>query len=188
MSAEWVGAIANVATLAVIVATALAAFVQLRHMRGSNQILAINEARETLESAEFRAAQLFIFHDLTARLADPVERAKALTLPPRGDYQALTQVGNVLEGLGLFVKHGIIDADIVCDNWSLIVTRNWEIMAPIIAWARHTLGSDSLWENFEYLAVVSEDYRKRRPLSYPPGVRRMPVDRSLLDPATPDEA
>ena len=181
MTAEWVGALANVATLAVILVSAIAAFVQLRHMRSSNQITAMNEARETLESPAFRAAQLFILNELPKRLADPEERPNALHLPPLGDYQAISQVGNVLEGLGLFVKSGILEADLVCDYWSLLVIRNWTNVAPLIFRARHVLDTDALFENFEYLAVVCEDYRRRNPRSYPAGMRRMPVDTSLYD-------
>lgn len=181
MTAEWVGALANVATLAVILVTAIAAFVQLRHLRSSNQITAMTECRETLESPTFRAAQLFILNELPNRLADPVERQKAFHVPPIGDYEAISQVGNVLEGLGLFVKTGILEADIVCDYWAFLVVRNWRSVAPLIYRARRIAGSDALLENFEYLAVLCEDYTLRNPSRYPTGVRRMPVDASLID-------
>ncbi len=181
MTAEWVGALANVATLAVILVTAIAAFVQLRHMRSSNQITAMTECRETLESPAFRAAQLFILNELPKRLADPVERQNAFHLPPIGQYEAISQVGNVLEGLGLFVKAGILEAEIVCDYWALLVTRNWHNMAPLISRARRVVKSDALFENFEYLAVLCEDYTRKYPSRYPNGVRRMPIDASLID-------
>jgi hypothetical protein len=60
MSLELVNTFATLGTFSVIAATAIAAIVQLRHMRGSNQIVALNELRETTETAEFRAAQLFV--------------------------------------------------------------------------------------------------------------------------------
>lgn len=181
MTAEWVGALANVATLAVILVTAITAFVQLRHMRSSNQITAMTECRETLESPAFRAAQLFILNELPKRLADPIERPNALHVPPIGDYDAIAQVGNVLEGLGLFVKTGILEADIACDYWALLVIRNWRNMAALIFRARRILGKEALFENFEYLAVICEDYSRKYPSRYPRGVRRMPIDASLID-------
>jgi hypothetical protein len=48
MSAEWVTAIATSVTALVIASSAAAALFQLRHMRGSNQIVALTELRETL--------------------------------------------------------------------------------------------------------------------------------------------
>ena len=50
MSTELVNTFATLGTFVVIAATAIAAIVQLRHMRGSNQIVALNELREA-ESA-----------------------------------------------------------------------------------------------------------------------------------------
>jgi hypothetical protein len=59
MSLELVNTFATLGTFLVIAATAIAAIVPVRHMRGSNQIVALNELRETTETAGFRAAQLF---------------------------------------------------------------------------------------------------------------------------------
>lgn len=178
MSSEWVGALANVATLVVILVTAGAAFVQLRHMRNANQIVAFIHIRDLLESAEFRTAQAFIYHEFPKRLADPHERKRALIAPPIDEYAALAKVGNVMEGLGLLVKRGMVDADLVCDYWAILVVRNWRTMAPSLFRARRDLETDALWENFEYLAVICEEYRNRHPISFPPGTRRMPVDTS----------
>ena len=56
MSRELVNTFATLGTFVVIAATAIAAIVQLRHMRGSNQIVALNELREARETPEFQAA------------------------------------------------------------------------------------------------------------------------------------
>lgn len=53
MSPEWLTAIGTIGTFVVIAALAAAALFQLRHMRGSNQIMALTEVRETVESADF---------------------------------------------------------------------------------------------------------------------------------------
>jgi hypothetical protein len=50
MSFELVNTLATFGTFVVIAATAIAAVVQLRHARSSNQIAALNELRETMES------------------------------------------------------------------------------------------------------------------------------------------
>jgi hypothetical protein len=46
MSTELLNSIATLGTFVVIAATALAALVQLRHMRGSNQIAALSDLYE----------------------------------------------------------------------------------------------------------------------------------------------
>ncbi|HET6895569.1 MAG TPA: DUF4760 domain-containing protein [Candidatus Baltobacteraceae bacterium] len=181
MSAEWVGAIATAGTFVVIAASAAAALFQLRHMRGSNQIVALTECRETLESPEFREAQRFVSYELSERLKDPAQARKAARIPFVDEYQAIATVANFFESMGLFVKTGIIDKRIACDFWSYVVLRNWEALLPVTTYVRHTLGQAALWENFEYMAALSHRYQEEHPTSYPSGMEHMPADTSLIE-------
>jgi hypothetical protein len=184
MSAEWVTAIATAGTFVVIAASAIAALIQLRHMRGSNQIVALTECRETLESPEFRDAQRFVSFELPERLKDPNERAKIVALPFSGEYEAIGTVANFFESMGLFVKTGIIDRHIACDFWAFVVLRNWNALLPVTTFIRVAVQTDALWENFEYMAMLSKTYSERHPSSYPSKAPRMPMDESLLDTVT----
>ena len=56
LSAELVSAMAAVGTFIVVAATAIAAIVQLRHLRSSNQINSIIGVQQIFESPEFRAS------------------------------------------------------------------------------------------------------------------------------------
>ena len=181
MSAEWVTAIATAGTFVVIAASAIAALMQLRHMRGSNQIVALTECRETLESPEFRDAQRFVSYELPKRLQDPVECRKAAQLPFDGEYEALATVANFFESMGLFVKTGIIDKEIACDFWSYVVLRNWEALLPVTSYVRETLDQPALWENFEYMAALAQEYQVRYPSAYPRRMPHMPADTSLIE-------
>jgi hypothetical protein len=182
MHLDVVNAIATVGTFVVIAASAVAALIQLRHMRGSNQITALNEFRETLESGEISEAQRFVSFVLPERMLDHDERVKMTTLPFGGDYEKIGSIANLFEGLGEFVKIGIIDANIACDIWGFVVVRNWNALAPLTTYIRATLGIPQLWENFEYLAVLAQRYLERHPNgTYPSNMPRMPEDRRLLD-------
>ncbi|HEY8320994.1 MAG TPA: hypothetical protein VIG46_04275 [Candidatus Baltobacteraceae bacterium] len=182
MSAEWVTALAALGTLLVVAGTAIAALVQLRHMRAANQITALMHCRETMEAAETRRTLGFIAHELPKRLADPAELQRIAVFPPVDpDYLAVATLGNLLESIGTLVKRGMIDKDITCDYWAAVISLAWKRTAPITFAARKAIGNDALWENFEYLATVAEDYHARHPSSYPPGARRMPPDTSMID-------
>ena len=182
MPLELLNAVAAVGTFVVIAASAIAALVQLRHMRGSNQIVALTEFRETMESREISEAQRFVSYELPKRIKDPEERRKMTALPFSGDYERIATIANLFEGLGEFVRLGIIDRDIACDMWAYVVLRNWNALLPLTTYLRHTIGAPQLWENFEYLAVISERYMKSHPKgSFPPDMPRMPEDRSLID-------
>lgn len=184
MSPEWITAIGTIGTFLVIAASAIAALIQLRHMRGSNQIVALTECRETLESPDFREAQRFVSYELPKRLADPQERLRIAQPQSQfeGEYRAIDTVANFFESMGMFVKNGIIDPELALSMWCWVVLRNWNALLPIITYVREDLGEHSIWEHFEYLASLSSEYLKENPGgSYPRGARRMPGDRSLIE-------
>lgn len=181
MSAEWVTALSALGTLIVIAASAIAALIQLRHMRGSNQIAALTEFRETMESDTFQAAQAFVAFELPKRFKDPDERVKATIFPFSGEYTAITSVANMFESLGGLVKSGVIDRDAACDVVAYIAARNWDGMVPIITYLRRKVGTSALWENFEYLVFLSKRFIAEHPDgAYPRGVPRLPEDDSLI--------
>lgn len=124
MAPEWLTAIGTLATFIVIAASAIAALMQLRHTRSSNQIHALNELRETLESADFREARRFVYYDLPKLYEKPDFREKLLKPGPIDpDCSSMAIVGNLFENTGTLVKYGMIDANVVCDMWDLEQAR-----------------------------------------------------------------
>jgi hypothetical protein len=176
MSLELVSAIAAIGTFVVIAATAFAAIVQLHHLRGGNQIVALTEIREVVESEKFVAARRFLVDELPGLMKEPgvKEGLQGVLIDAR--LEQASYVGNIFEGLGTLVKYRIIDRDIACDLWGGVVLIAWKQLLPITTLRRQRPGPwGALWENFEYLAVMSEDFYQRHPQgAYPDGVRRMP--------------
>ena len=178
MSLELVNTFATVGTFVVIAATAITAIVQLSHARSSNQIAAINELRETIESPEFQAAQHFVMGELPARVRDPAFRHQYFDPSVRTDESWLqiakvNRVGNFFETLGTLVKAGMVDRELALDVWSGNIARGWELLAPVTAIARRREGA-GLWENFEYITVLAQDWLKKHAGgTYPPGLRRI---------------
>ena len=175
MSPEWLTAIGTVGTFVVIAASAAAALFQLRHMRGSNQIVALTEVRETIESANFQAAELFV-SQLAERFEDPQVREGLLApyFPP--EFQPVRHMGNFFETFGVFVKNGIIDSYLACDLWAGVVARNWEALRPVVASRRARTQNPALWENFEYLAAISTKFMDAHQSgTLPKNAPRMPL-------------
>src|SRR5689334_23103594 len=176
MTLEVINAIASIGTLLVISATAIAAIGQLRHMRGSNQIQALTECREVMESVEFQRAIMFIARELPALIRDEKTRAALMTAPIPAGLRSVNVIGNFFESMGGFVRHGIIDADIARDLWSGIVTQSWHRLRPALAIMRRKNGQ-GLWENFEYLAALCEEWNDKYPDGlYPAGRPRLVVE------------
>lgn len=174
MSAEWVGAIASLLTFVVIGATALAALVQLRHMRNSNQIAVFTEMRHKLESPEFQAALAFV-RDFPQKAGDHEFRMRLFDLNSE-ESRTVRNLGNFLDGaLAPLVKHGMVDRDLACDLFYPVVVRTWNALAEYIATNRAVLGYD-MWEDFEYLTLLCNDFRARYPTgTYPPHAKRVPL-------------
>ena len=125
MSSELVNTFATLGTFVVIAATAIAAIVQLRHMRGSNQIVALNELREA-RASEFQEALQFVA-ELPVIMRDPAFRYQLANRPAAtGENGPLItkigRVGNYYEAVGILVKTGLVEKSLVLDFWW--ATRN----------------------------------------------------------------
>ncbi|MBV8172567.1 MAG: hypothetical protein JO219_11615 [Candidatus Eremiobacteraeota bacterium] len=176
MSLELLTALSSIGTFIVIAATAVAAFWQLRHMSGSNSISTLTEAREVLESPEFAAARRFVSKELPRLLKDPETRRQLEFESPLPEHlQPLNVVGNFYEALGSWVRRGVIDQNIVVSLWSSVVVATWHHVTPALAIMRRNSGP-ALWDQFEYLARISQEWIDRHPDGdYPKGVAHMPV-------------
>jgi hypothetical protein len=176
MSAEWVTAIATAGTFIVIAASAIAALLQLRHMRSGNQIAAYNECRETMDSAAFRDALHFIRVKLPERLADPALCEEIVRSGLPDEYGGIRLVANLFESMGLFVRTGMMDERIACELWSGIVVSTWNALRPLTKVIRKNI-SEGVWINFEYMTVLAKRYIAESPHGYyPAGVERLSLD------------
>jgi len=176
MTPDLLTAIASVGTLLVITATAIAGFVQLRHLRASNQIQTLAEFRAAFESPDIQTAR-DVVASIRERLSEPEFRAALLedNLPTwmRPAMPAL----RLFEILGVYVRQGIVSEPIVCDMWSPVILATWEDFEPIIAVMRRTRGH-SLFENFELIAFYSKRWIANETSTYPKKVPRL----GLTDP------
>jgi Domain of unknown function (DUF4760) len=186
MSLELVNTLATFGTFVVIAATAIAAIVQLRHARSSNHIAALNELRETQETPEFQAAHHFVQTQLAPKIQDPTFRHQILVPSARTDEMrpllAMARaIGNYYEGVGVLVRTGLVDRELVMQMWADNVISAWEALATYAALARRRSGN-ALWENFEYLTVLAQDWMAAHSKgTYPAGMRRIELKDEWLE-------
>jgi hypothetical protein len=180
MSLELVNTITTFGTFLVISGTAIAAIVQLRHARSSNQIETLAELRQEAASSEMTAALRFVRFELSSKLNDPAFRyqmanPKALTEENALLRVYISRVANYYDGMGALVRSRLADKNLLFDGSSTALALiMWKQLGPAIALARQSLGDPSLYENFEYLVVLAEDWKAAHPNgTYPAGVRRI---------------
>jgi hypothetical protein len=176
MSVELWSAVASSATFVVLAITAIVAVVQLHHIRGSNQVSAIDEFREALDSPDYRAAMLLSV-ELARRIDDPAVRRDLAADPWPEWLLPLGYSFRLFETFGTYVKHGILNERIVFDLWRSVFIDNWDRLAPAIVVMRRTEGP-AFMENFEMLACMAKQrkYESNYPRSLP---RIVPEDRWL---------
>lgn len=171
---EAISACAAVGTFFVIAASAIAAVVQLRHLRLSNQISTMLEYERLLLDESFLEKRSELTERMDEWVRDPrlLERIAART---GREYRVITSVANVFENMGSMVRYGMLDREVTLALWSHLASVTWETLAPITALVRERIGTDALWENFEYLASLSKAWIAQDRSTYPRDVPRLPL-------------
>ncbi len=186
MRFELLNTIGTLLTVIIIGATAIAAMVQLRHLRAGNQITAMLSIGNNFDASSYRDAIALIGQKLDEALADPAFRSYEIAWPrglrpPEVEPEfveirrAAILVGNTYEELGLLVKTGIVDQGLFLEHYWGNILDEWKQLGTYTAFVREANGRAALWENFEYLAALAEDWRDSHPTTYPKGIRRMEV-------------
>ena len=199
MSLELINTLGTVTTVVIVAGAAIAAIAQLRHLSAGNQINAMLSIGNQFDAREFRDALTLVRHKLDSALEDPAYREYMLavqrTLPVPNvseEYRELADasrlVGNTYEELGILLKNGIIDRNIFLDRYSWVIQGAWKRTNRGLAWTRAITGNNAIWENFEYLAVLSEDWMREHASTYPKGVRRLEVHNPWPVPPLPATA
>lgn len=182
MPLELVNTLATVATTIIILATAIAALVQLRHLRAQNQISAQLALRQVLLDRDFLQAvgrarqEVPVLMDEPAfrryvagyhlGLADDDERYDSL-------YEEILLVGRNLENIGNMIRNGLTDERIFLEQYATLVIIAWDATEPLLRIRRAATRSDAPWEDFEYLTVLARRWTAERGSAYPKGVGRI---------------
>jgi len=193
VSLELLNALATVTTTVVIAATAIAAIVQLRHLRASNQIAGQLALRQVLIDERFMDAMGRVRFEVPELLRDPeflefvrvYHLADATGLDERfdGPYEAALMVARNLNNIGNMVRNGLTDRRIFLEQYAALVIMAWDAIEPLIKIRRSATCSDTPWEDFEYLAVLSRKWKPESTSCYPKGMERiLPSVRDMRTP------
>ncbi|MBV9271786.1 MAG: hypothetical protein JO165_11875 [Candidatus Eremiobacteraeota bacterium] len=156
---ELLNTVATVGTFLVIAATAVAAVLQLRHMRASNQFEAIQYAVESFKDPAMQRAIHYVLTEFNDRVADPEFRSGIVESELDVERHPERMVCNFQELMGSYVRHRLIPFEIYMDAAPVLPHAIWGTLEPYIAIRRrlstHPL---ALYEHFEWLAAKSKAY------------------------------
>jgi hypothetical protein len=156
---EVLNTAAAIGTFAVIGATAIAAVIQLRHMRASNQLEGLLSVLARVEDTNFNTWLTDTQRQLPELLSDPAY-VRSVIDNTFDRSVAWLQLGNSYDWVGSLVKNHLISEEAFLDVYNFRVIQAWQLMAPITVLGRYKVG-DSIWENFEYLYVRALAWAQR---------------------------
>jgi hypothetical protein len=183
MSMEAWTTVAAVGTFVVITITAIAAFIQLHHLRASNQLSAMLKLLELEQSAALEDRFHFVRTQLAAKMRDPDFQTSLDEQPIDRTLHPERHVIAWFEHIGAWMKNGLIDEQAYLEYASPIITQYWTLLAPTVRLIRRTRDAWVL-EDFEYLAARAKRWIETHPLGrYPKNTSRMEaIDSSENDP------
>ncbi len=179
MSLELVNTAAAVGTFLVIATTAIAAVIQLRHMRASNQLQGLLTARARIEDEDFNTWFTMTQERLPTLVRDPTFRRDI----DEGRYDRNApwiKLANSYDAVGNLIKNGLLPEDTFLDNSCYRIVTAWDMLHDLTAIVRRRAGP-AVWENFEYVYVRSKRWLDNHPEgNYPAREKRAHVaDRYL---------
>jgi hypothetical protein len=155
--------IAQILTFAVIAATAVAALVQLRHLRAANQVSAIQLFAQMYEGSELRDAFHFVRTELATRLQDPAFREELTS----GSLDRLkhpeVSICNFFDQWGGYYRLGVIDRRAFMRQNAGVIDGFWRLLEPAIRLMASARGVNTAFEQFEYLEVAARTWLASHP-------------------------
>ena len=174
MTLEFWIAFGTVGTFVVIAASAIAAFVQLRHIRRGNQLPGLLSVLELFQQPQIHELVNFVRQDLTSRMQDPEFRASLSKVPIDRRQHPELHLCELYEEIGSYLRSGLIDEELFLRAHWYNVGLYWQLLAPTIAIARQP--RPYIFENFEYLATRADAWKNAHPQgNYPADMRRMTI-------------
>jgi hypothetical protein len=173
MSYELLNLAVGFGTFLVIAASAIAAMIQLRHLRFGNDLQGLLKVLEMAYQPAIQEAFDFLTHDFSEKMKDRTFRQELITHPIDSHVHKELIAIEYYERLGSYVKNHMISADYYLDCSS--PKMYWDLLAPVVS-AIRSIHGPAAYENFEYLVVLEEEWDRRHPNgNYPKGVRRLAV-------------
>jgi hypothetical protein len=173
MSLEVLNTIGSVGTFLVIAATAIAAIVQLRHLRAANQLDAVLSLERDFRGHELQEAFRYVQRELPFKLRDQEYRAELEAVGFIDERTHLeVKACNWFNEMGTLVKNQLVTEDAFMDLFSRLVINYWERLEPAVAVMRRRRG-DVMYHDFEYLAIRARTWLQLHPHgTFPIGMRR----------------
>lgn len=156
----------GMATLAVISIAAAAAVIQLRHLRRANELAGMLSVLHRVEDLDFQRWVDESRKVIASRMPDAAFRQSIVDGNFDRAENPCLSLANSYEWLGSLVRRGLIAEEMVMDLYGVRIIDAWNMLRPIIALRRRRDDLVGILENFEFLYVRAQNFRKTNPVLY----------------------
>jgi hypothetical protein len=181
-SAAGLNTAATIGTFFVILATAIAAGLELRHMAVKTQLQALMGILQDFRSPELQEALRYVQGYLDQKMHDPDYRDELARIGfiDARQHPEMT-VCNWFNEMGTLIKNRIVDPDVFFDHFGRLINQYWKLLSPVIAILRRRRGPQQ-YQNFEFLAALAQQWTKEHPHGiFPKHVPHLDVQDVWLD-------
>jgi hypothetical protein len=185
VDATWVAAIASVASALVVGVTALAAFLQIRHVRYANELSVYMRLFDRLDTPNTLEAFRSI-DALAARIrTDPEFRRRMAYERAVPEFDAVASLLQFFEHLSTLVALGNMSERLVLAEYAENIVDTWDRLSEAV-YLRRISFSPNTYAAYEHLAMRARDYIAKGELQrLYDGLRRDPRMASFTPPAEP---
>ena len=172
LSVELWTAVFSGLTLVVFIVTAIAGVIQLHHLRSNTSLEGLMAVQRDWQQPHLQEWIQYVRRDLAEKLKDPAYREEYLHPPVDRTRHPELHVCDYYEQTGTYLKYGLIDRDAYLDIGCTTIVTLWSAVWPAVETIRTARGP-SVYENFEYLAVISKQWIQKYPNgAYPANLPR----------------
>ena len=160
LSWEALSAISGAVGTLIIAATVLVGYRQIRlagdqlaHLRSATQLEGTMQAFAELDTAEFRAARLFVENELAARMEETAfgeELNLAFHALDENVHKELL-VTQLFEKIGTYARHQLLDPVLIADYCGPLIREMWQKLESVGYIAVRRRNNPYSLENFEFL-------------------------------------
>lgn len=196
MQVTW-EAVTATATLVSSLAVLAAVIIAIRQVRvGNAQVDALRRATQLdgtmkifalLTTPEQREARRFVVEDLERRFReDEAYREQLLHLSDQAHAHPELSVMRLMEMTGIYIKHGLLEADIVFDYWVPNISIAWRLLQSLgVIEANRRFVHPAMWVNFEDLITRYEQWEAAQGLPAAPRHRPPAQAEVVADASSP---
>lgn len=157
MDASWVAAIASVVSALIVGVAAIAALLQIRHIRNANDIAIYLRLVERLDSPKTREVFAAILPFVERLKTDSALRSRLEEPAAVPEFDEIEGLVRFLDNLTMLILAGRLKEELILEEYADDIVRMWDWLAEAVRLRRHGAG-DRLGAAYEHLAMRAKAY------------------------------